>query len=388
MSAWHEDAAVLAGKGPAMHALVIGVSQYAHLPMGDDPAPADRETFGLRQLDCAATGALRFARWLRDEYHNPDAPCGSVRLLLSPSALEREKDPQLPAVASATRDNVEAALGEWASACRERPENVAVLFAAGHGIVISKDDGGVVLLEDFAHLPNNVLSHALDVPSIRRGMGKPRRQYYFVDACQVRPGFVRDNRALGGVRFEEPQNETPELSAMFMSAASGTLALGVAGEGTLFSAALVDCLRQQAMAVGDDGCYRVSSTSLVGPIATRLGELAQAHGQAQTATSGGQLGPAPFHLLEEEPRVPLTIAIHPEPAAVQSYASVTCPKGTYVLQQALLQPHPFTKELPAGLYSLAVKLDPRLDPYDDPPARPFELRPWEPVHVEVRLDGT
>lgn len=395
MSAWHEDAAVLAGKGPAMHALVIGVSHYTHLPMGDDPSPADRETFGLRQLDCGAAGALRFARWLRDEYHNLDAPCGSVRLLLSPSQMERDKDPELPAVAPATHDEVEAALGEWWAVCGERPDNVAVLYAAGHGIMITKDDGMIVLLEDFAEAPRQLLRNALDVPSIRRGMAGPtmaKRQFYFVDACQVQPSYVRDVKLRGAIGFDEPGKGPPDVSAMYASAAPDTLALGVAGEGTLFSEALVDCLRRNAMTQGDDGRYRVSATSLVGPLAARVQELAQGHGKAQIVTAGGVVQPVSFHLLKELPQVPVTISIDPELAAVQAYASVTCTDRKFHLRQALLQPHPFTKELPPGLYALAVKVDPRFDPYDDPPSQPFQLRPWEPEHVEVRLevpsDGT
>jgi hypothetical protein len=385
MSVWFENQQVLAG--PATHALVVGVSRYTHLPEGDDPAPQDRETFGLGQLDCAATGAFRFARWLAEEHRNPAAPCGSVRLLLSPSPLEQQCVP-MPDVLPATREHVETALGEWWRACNERPDNVAVLYAAGHGIMISKDDGMIVLLEDFAHLHKNVLGHALDVPSIRRGMAGPqmaRRQFYFVDACQVRPRFVRDTKPRGGVGFDEPAEPAPDVSAMFVSAAPGTLALGVAGEGTLFSSALVDCLRRHALTPDDTGCYSVSATSLVGPLGDRVNELARAHERVQTVTAGGVLKPVPFHVLKEPPLVTLTIEVDPATASELAYASVTYDEGAFALDSERLHPPPFSRELPAGLYALSVKIEPPSPPYCDQPSRPFELRPWQPKLLQVRL---
>lgn len=386
MSLWYEDRDVLAGADPATHALVVGVSRYAYLPDGDDPAPEDRETFGLRQLDCAATGALRFASWLVDEHNNPAAPCGSVRLLLSPSSLERETA-TIPDVLPATREHIERALGDWSDACSERPENVAVLYAAGHGIMISKDDGLIVLLEDFAHLPKNVLGHALDVPSIRRGMAGPtmaRRQFYFIDACQVRPGFVRDTKLRGGVGFDEPAEPAPDVSAMFASAAPGTLALGVPGEGTLFSSALVECLRQHALSPDDDGRYCVSATSLGASLEQHVKKLARVHKQEQNTTAGGVLKPVPFHVPKKRPTAPLTIEVDPGTASELAYASVTC-NGAYALRSEQLHPSPFTCELPAGIYSLAVKVEPPSPLYRDPPSQAFVLCPFQPMRVQARL---
>ena len=73
------------------------------------------------------------------------------RLLLSPSEWEKEHVDglaDLPAsVLAATRDNVEEAVGEWHDLAGSSRDNVVILYAAGHGIQMSKDDGGIVLLQ-------------------------------------------------------------------------------------------------------------------------------------------------------------------------------------------------------------------------------------------------
>ena len=82
---WYSAAAA----GAAVHALVIGVSDYAHTP------------FGLKSLNAAALGAPRFARWIGEgsTYRPVGARLATVRLLLSP-ATERERD----AIADLLRD--------------------------------------------------------------------------------------------------------------------------------------------------------------------------------------------------------------------------------------------------------------------------------------------
>jgi hypothetical protein len=384
MSIWYENAAVT---GPATHALIVGVSHYRHLPGGVEPAQDDRETFGLGQLDCAATGALRFASWLAGEHFNPEAPCASIRLLLSPSEIERERT-AVPEVPAATRENVEMALNEWESACDERPENMAVLYAAGHGIMVSKDDGLIVLLEDFARLRKNVLGHALDVPSIRRGMAgqtMARRQFYFVDACQVRPRYVSDNKPKGGVGFDEPAEPAPEVSVMFASAAPGSSALGIEGEGTLFSEALVDCLRKHAVHADDHGRYCVSATTLGAALETHVKTLAREHGQRQDTTAGGVIKPVAFHMPRQHPTASLTIEVVPGKASELAYASATRPDADDAFPRTQLHPSPFTCELPAGLYSLTVNVDPPCPQYRDPPSKPIELLPYRAKHVQAPL---
>lgn len=134
--------------GPQTHALVIGVSDYEFLPKDPlDPAQKDSATFDLSPVDCGASAAFQFATWLRDSYNRPSAPLGTVRLLISPSTLERthlaldaaSKQSDVPPARAA---DVQVAIDDWADACAD-PKNVAILYVAGHGIEVCKDDGVV-----------------------------------------------------------------------------------------------------------------------------------------------------------------------------------------------------------------------------------------------------
>ena len=88
MTPWVDKAVA---SGASTHTLVLGTSYYQFLPQTDDDAsPTDRQTFGLRQTKTPATSAWLFANWLKDSYGNPNAPLGTVRLLLSPSEYEKQ----------------------------------------------------------------------------------------------------------------------------------------------------------------------------------------------------------------------------------------------------------------------------------------------------------
>ena len=187
----------------------------------------------MRQAKTPATSAFRFARWLDTTYNNPAAPLGTVRLLLSPSEFETANVPELgalpPEALPGTRDNVEQAVADWFADCGTNADNVAILYAGGHGIQMSPDDGGIVLLEDFAKLPN-VLDFSLDVGAVRKGMAGPtmaQRQFYFVDACRVRPEAAVRFQTLGtGVGLPNPFEGTPRVSAVYFAATPSTEALG------------------------------------------------------------------------------------------------------------------------------------------------------------------
>src|SRR5690242_13546377 len=104
----------------------------------------------MQQLESAAITAAEFARWLHDEHNIPDAPLRSIRLLLSPSNAEldglSEREREAPRACMA---NVESAVCAWVETCRSDTGNVAVLYAAGHGIATTSVEPGILLLEDY-----------------------------------------------------------------------------------------------------------------------------------------------------------------------------------------------------------------------------------------------
>ena len=362
------------GQGePRTHALVIGVSYYEFLPQTDDaPAPENRETFGLRQASTPATSAWNFANWLKSTYNSPAAPLGTVRLLLSVSEWEKQNVPDLadlPAkVLPATRDNVAKAVGEWYDAANTSPENVAILYASGHGIQISKDDGGIVLLEDFAK-EKSVLTHSLDVPAVRKGMAgqtMAQRQFYFVDSCEVRPAQAINYQTLGqGVDLPNPFEGAPDCAPIYFSAAPSTEALGEPGKGTLFVQALVDCLTIGAVdAHRHDNGWVVTTGTLMRALPERVSELARGFDAIQSSTTGGAIREVDFHVLADPPEVPVTIELDPSHASPAARARLWDGVATSIFEDATFEPT-LSRTVPAGQYVLTIQIKPPVAGYGD-----------------------
>jgi Caspase domain len=377
MTPWIRRGPAADGNGdPCTHALVVGVSRYQFLTEDGAPGPGGRETFGLRQVRTPATSAFLFAHWLDSTYRSPTAALGTVRLLLSPSDWEQENVSELGAIPAdaipATRDNVEEAVAEWFADCATNTDNVAVLYASGHGIQMSPDDGGIVLLEDFARLPN-VLDFSLDVGAVRKGMAGPtmaQRQFYFVDACRVRPEAALRFQTLGtGIGLPNPFAGTARVSAVYFAATPSSEALGAPGKGTLFIQALLECLDTALGVDGhaqEDGTWAVTATALVRALPKRVRELAEVNGAEQTATTGGQLEEVPFHALAGKPQVPITLLISPETAACCALARLWDPQDAEVFDGEAFTPT-ITREVPAGNYALAVTIQPPTPPFTDVP---------------------
>jgi hypothetical protein len=92
----------------ALHAVLIGVSAYPHLPNGGGaPAP---KSFGLKQLSSSALSAFRMHEWLTGAATKLPLPLGSVELLVSPSAGELAAEPRLAGRTPATRAEVVKAM--------------------------------------------------------------------------------------------------------------------------------------------------------------------------------------------------------------------------------------------------------------------------------------
>ena len=110
-----------------VHALVIGVSKYDHLPGGTGQQTTKALLAGLGQLSAAATSATRIANWLRDNFDYPKVQLGSVRLLASPSPAEVP----LPGGANpppATYEQVKKAVTRWRRDARATPGNITLLY--------------------------------------------------------------------------------------------------------------------------------------------------------------------------------------------------------------------------------------------------------------------
>lgn len=343
------------------HALIIGVSHYDHLPA---PGGAtDARTFGLQRLESAAVSAARFAAWMRTSYSQPDAKLGSLRLLLSPSPREKPKlkHAEEKKAKKATAANVRAALKAWFEDCKKDPGSVAVLYAAGHGVRVTSLDGGILLLQDFGADLDEPLVNSLNLPRVRNGMRGPefaRRQFYFLDACQVRPEMTTayDVPNAGMPAWVAPHGDARDASPVFFSAAEETRAWGRPGEGTIFVEALLDCLSLRGFERNDDGDWVVTDSRLSSTLPKRVTQLAEAHKVKQQAIAGDGIRGAELHAPKRPPKRPVTVSI--DPAAAQSKARCTLatwPDGTSVFKR---RKAPAKADLELGQYEVKVEIEP------------------------------
>ena len=373
MTLWVDRADRTASARGRTHALIVATSDYRHLPGGEDPAPASTPTFGLGQLRTPCAGALAFARWLRIHYYNPDAPLATIRLLLSPSETELRASRTFCSVASrvepTTCANVERELFAWQNSCTGERDGVAILYASGHGLQLTRDES-IVLLHDFAATPN-VMTNALDTGRVLWGMAgesMPKRQWFFVDACRSQPTEWRNWEHLGsplGLPVAAG-GEDRRCAPVFFSASPDTPAFGRAGHGTLFSRALLESLKGFGAAEHTDpeGRWQVTTLSLLGTLDQRVPTIAAEVGVRQTVVGGGLLRDEPFHFFDRPPPVPFSFQLDPGEAYPHVAADLWDSDRTQqVLDGERFEAPVLVRRIPAGLYSLDVRIQPPMPPY-------------------------
>ncbi len=363
------------GDGTARtHALIIGVSSYTFLPGGARADEVDDDTaLGLGQLTTPATSALQFARWLRDHYRNPDAPLGTIRLLLSPSDEEVARDPEMAQltrqVPPADRDSVRAALYEWRDECLARRDHVGVLYAGGHGVQITKE-GAMVLLADFADPHDGILSRSLNVEGVRSGMSRndiAQAQFYFVDACRVQSPVLSNYQHLQeGLTLDSRLGEAVGCSAYFASAAPATYAYAALRGTSLFLQALLQCLELHAVSPSDGGEWIVTTTSLFRALTERVREVAAEHNALQEAVCGGMLGDdVVIHAPNSPPVIPTTLSVAPDAAVPEAWADLFDGETSEAIFEAERFAPDISRDVPAGVHRLQVRISPATPPYRD-----------------------
>jgi Caspase domain len=392
MTLWLDRTNTIAQDSPVTHALVVGVSRYTHLPPPGAAPSSDAMTFGLVGATTPTTGAFRFAQWLRD-YFQPAAPLATVRLLLSPSDLEL-RDPELAATAAevgrASTANVRRALLDWQDACRGQPGGMAVLYVSGHGASQSKIDH-FVLLEDFAN-DNLVMDYSVDVGSVHRGMAgpnMPQSQFFFVDACRIQPAALIAQSAGSGLRLPEYLiGEDRRAAPIYFSASPGTEALGEPGKGTLFSQALMECLRCWAVDenADPDARFMITGSSLQIALEQRVASLAASHGEWQEVVVGGHVRGSVLHYYDRPPELPVAVQLHPSQAIEVAWADLwDSDRDARILEDRPFELNPMTWSVPVGLYSLDVTIRPETPPLHSKAGLPVVVAPRTLGPRKVRL---
>lgn len=316
------DPEVVASGG--LHVLVVGVSDYTHLPGRDDVT--DPTTFRLTKLESPAKAAFDFYRWI--ETHQPRLPrkIGSLRVLLSPSALELQKCPEMTSVgaAAATFQQFDDAASAWRGDASAHRDGMAWLYFAGHGLRRTLTDG-LLLLADFADpSKQNLFRHCAELEDIFYGMAPAapdddvaRTQVFFIDTCNFRPPSLGNfGNPVGTKVFQAPMAAVADdrIAPVFSAARPGASAYGQPGEGSFLSRALLRCL-EGAAAESDDGstAWRVSTSSLSKRLQQDFVWLVGRQ-VPQGVTVGGYAADAPLCSLPSAPEVEFGVRFEPQVA--------------------------------------------------------------------------
>ena len=382
---------------PGVHALIAGVSFYEHLPQGG-PVPAP-DNFGMEQLSSTALTAYRTYEWLISRQQKLPLPLASVRLLLSPSAGEIAAEPAMAAtgVNRCSRTNFATEVRQWRDDAGTHNDNITLFYFAGHGVQRSRNDA-VLLLEDFGDPNEGTLHHAAEIINIFNGMAPPssslkkmaRTQFYFVDACRVLPTAFKnfEKMTVPDIFNVELSGTDDRKAPIFFATVPGVKAYALKNEQTLFSKALIKCLNGAAGqplpedAQGNVG-WHVSVQSLNKALADFFTTLTGVQGADQVFSLGGYpTGDPTMHVLDGPPLVEIVFEVNPTAAVPFTRVEIMNEAGLPVQPLPVpLNPHPFTVEVPAGMYSIGATIQPPNPLYVD---RPGNLRlllpprfPWK-----------
>lgn len=239
--------AELAGKC-GLHALLIGVSDYEHLGSSDDPPGKGLKA--LQKLSFPARSAFRLANKLRelDAQNRLWRPLKTIRLLIAPSTLEKEKDPEIAATGGEppTWQAIFDALYSWRDDVGAGQDEMSLFYFGGHGIRRSLEES-ILLASDFLKKPGPALTKSFRLSNVRNGMAPSdefpdigRYQFYFIDACRDKPeGLDQLDDTETPKIFDAALNHLDDRKApTFFSTPAGGLAAGLAGEETFFLKAL------------------------------------------------------------------------------------------------------------------------------------------------------
>ena len=384
-----------------VHALVIGVSRYEKRQRSGQQA--------IRPLLGAATGAAHFARFLITDFHDPsEVPVRTVRLLLSPEDGEDQLLPVQKNWQEATHDNVADADDAWENDCDSNPNNIAILYPAGHGIITPTGYQFVFL--SGAGRVQNAYSYGVNLGNIRERMrfNSARTNICIFDCCALRgadlPQFTGDAGIGAGLQRQSNMAGRPEQDVqaphpgrdneVIIAARVGTQNYVLnAREGTLMSLALVGSneVRPRPPLLQSAGTIVADKTFAVTPYRLKqkfLPTMRYLRPRAYDAGEEPLVHPETDSIAITKPEPPplfrVTLISNPPPTGYTFCITIFRRDGTIVDgAEARDQGLRFELILEAGVYELA------LTPYW-PGARSWsrDLPIWHDGPIGLEIDST
>lgn len=258
---------------PALHAFIIGVAHYPHLPGGDGKLA--KNPLQLTQVTTPQYTAGAIAEWFATKYHNPQVPLGSVELLISPAKSSPADAKQaVPATDAATMAQIKRSFKAWTDRAGSHRDNIAVFYFCGHGVLKVNH---FLLPSDFGDpTEQEAWENCIDFDGMRVGMRAcaAQTQLFFVDACRETPPDLLTEIPKGHRLISSNESNDVKAFAVYNAAAEKHQAFGPADGPTYFCEAVLAALRIGAER-RDDSSFVVDTFSL----GNAIGKVMRAYGR-------------------------------------------------------------------------------------------------------------
>jgi len=376
---------------PGVHAFIIGVSAYEHLPGGTGIPMAN--SYGMKQLTSAALSAYALYDWLITHQVSLPLPLATVRLLLSPSAKEIAKLPVLSLLKTdCSRNNFMTQAYEWREDASKNQNDMTLFYFVGHGLSPNTPNSTAMLMADFGTASAPLLDKSVEVGNLVAGMmpsntfaNIARKQLYFVDCCRLSDDeFYRFPSLMPPQLFDSefsPKIADDRTVPVFFASIPGTKACAIPLDKTLFCTSLLDCLTAFGADYTEDfspneNRWCVSIHSLVAALDKHMSTWKSIPGGVdQQFTTQGVSRNALICSLDAPPELEGTLEIDPDDALEFARLEITSPDGISISVPKPLDPHPYKCRWKAGFYTLAANVDPPNPQFKDKPPRVYSIEP-------------
>jgi len=178
---------------PQTHVLAIGVDKYTYLKNGSKSGQGISVHMGLEQLTAPGRSATALAEFFESKttYNNPDAPIGSIAVLLSSGQYTSAHTSTPKTVDKPTFLKIKTYTKEWAQRLDADRNNVGVFYFCGHGIEPARL---LLLPQNFGKDPLDPWKLAINFTATYGHLAQfnARTQIFLVDACRAAPTDAND----------------------------------------------------------------------------------------------------------------------------------------------------------------------------------------------------
>ncbi|WP_328549887.1 caspase family protein [Streptomyces sp. NBC_00366] len=385
-------------KGPGVHALIIGVGGYPHLPGGDGERVDDPYRYGLTQLTSPPRSALRMAEMLKSHpYGSWALPLRSIDLLMSyaPNTSLTEEIEDLRSngkVRNPTIQIIKTAFKEWMDRCVDDPDNIALFYFCGHGL---QDIDHVLLASDFGRSSLTPFDGAFSFELTQKACQQrlPKTQIFIIDSCRRDAPDLANTLHSGINGLAVPtRGQAPQCTDLL------TLQIPIFREAeslpervSYMTSAVVSALEGQAATTDERGRWVVTLDTISAKIEHILKENML---RIQEEEPGLEFPPdvvnrevmghgAVLCRLEKAPYAQLVVSCEPQSATAE--ADLACSRTPPPKEKALRRPADGNGEWPLKLAGGDYKLSATFHggPWKKGEAQIFLEPPLRRLHIEV-----